>query len=338
MQGRTWAAAETGEELAPLDYPITQKTLALQVAGNRDFFPYHHNGPFTRALGLRDTFVNTTFYQGLFGRYSTDWAGPGAAVRSQRLTMSDQLCAGDRAVVRGAVGRVWTEGGDHLVEIVASVGHERGPTARCTTVLALPPDSLTTIADRELPEPPAPVATDDLPDFARADLGRPLHRDGPYPVSEAQIMYWCEMVRDANPRYALDTTYPGGMIAPPQSLVMWGQPRATQMGLDPQHPDVDLPDQNAWPAPAEHFSFSFRAPDTTELIVQEVVCEFGAALRPGDRVGVTYELTGCSPLKQTKLGPGYFVTGRETYRTKAGAVAGTCTMAMLQYGVRQRVG
>jgi acyl dehydratase len=337
VRRRTWDEIVAGEALAPLEYPITQKTLALQVAGNRDFFPYHHNAPFTRALGIRDTFVNTTFYQGLFGRYATDWSGPDAMVRAQRLQMLDQLCPGDRATVKGAVSRTWTEGAEHLVEIAATVGHERGVTARCTTVLAVGASAGAAVAPRELPEPPAPQVREDAPEFARTDIGRALHRDGPYPVSEAQIMYWCEMVRDANPRYALDTAYPGGMIAPPQSLVMWGQPRATQMGLDPRHPDADLPDQDAWPVPAENFSFSFRAPDTTELIVQEVVCEFGTPLRPGDRVSVTYELTDCSPLKTTRLGPGYFVTGRETYRTGSGAIAGTCTMAMLQYGIRALV-
>jgi hypothetical protein len=337
VQERTWADVQAGEELAPLEYPITHKVLALQVVGNRDFFPYHHNRPFTRALGMRDTFVNTTFYQGLFGRYATDWSGPRAEVRSQRLQMTDQLCVGDRAVVRGAVGRVWSEGPDHLVEIVATVGHERGTTARCTTVLALPAAEGAAVAPRELAEPLAPVPSADLPDFAVAELGRPYHRSGPYPVSEAQIMYWCEMVRDAHPRYALDTPYPGGMIAPPQSLVMWGQSRATQMGLDPRHPDVELPEQDPWPEPAQNFSFSFRAPETTELIVQEVMCDYGTPLRPGDRVSVTYELTDCSALKQTKLGPGYFVTGRETYRNRAGAIVGTCTMAMLQYGIRSLV-
>ena len=251
--------------------------------------------------------------------------------------MIDQLCVGDRATVRASVGRMWTEGVEHLVEVVGTVGHERGTTARCTTVLAVPADTGSAVAPRSLAEPAAPVASPELPDFARADLGRPLHRDGPCPVSEAQIMYWCEMVRDAHPRYALDTTHPGGMIAPPQSLVMWGQSRATQMGLDPGHPDVELPEQEPWPEPVQNFSFSFRAPDTTELIVQEVVCEYGTPLRPGDRVSVTYELTDCSALKQTKLGPGYFVTGRETYRNRAGDIVGTCTMAMLQYGVRERV-
>lgn len=183
---------------------------------------------------------------------------------------------------------------------------------------------------------PAPEPGEDTPEFATADIGRRLEREGPYPVSEAQIMYWCEMVRDGNPLYE-DTDYArgsrhGGVIAPPQSLVIWGQPRATQMGLDPRHPDVDLPDEPAWPAPAKHFSFSFRAPGTTELIGQEVVCEFGPPLRPGDRVSVTYELTDCSPLKTTRLGPGYFVTGRETYRTSTGTIAGYCTMTILQYG------
>jgi acyl dehydratase len=337
VRSKTWADIQVPGDLPVLEFPISWKTLMMQMAGNRDFFPYHHNRDFTQKLGIRDAFVNTTFYQGLFGRFATDWSGPDSDLRSMTLTMLDQLCPGDLAIVQGRAERAWRDGADHLVEISASASNAHTTTATSAIVLAMPYDKATAVARRPLSEPPQATPGISVPAAAQDEIGKQLHRTGPYPVSEAQIMYWCEMVRDANPLYA-DTAYArtgrnGGLIAPPQSLVIWGQPRATQMGIDPLHPDVDLPDQPAWPEAARYVPFSYRAPGATDVIVQHIACEFGTPLSPGDRVSVTYELLDCSPLKKTKLGPGYFVTGREVYRTQRGDIAGYMTMVMLQYGV-----
>jgi len=159
-----------------------------------------------------------------------------------------------------------------------------------------------------------------------------LTRVGAYPVSAAQIMYWCEMVRDANARYRLDA--PGGMMAPEVSLLTWTQNRATQTGVDARFPDVELPDQPAWPEPAAFDrATAFRMPGTTDLIVKGLVARFGQPIRPGDVISATTQLVDCSELKRTRIGWGYFLTFVDVFTNQAGDVVGHVEMTQVQYGV-----
>jgi hypothetical protein len=126
------------------------------------------------------------------------------------------------------------------------------------------------------------------------------------------------------------------MIAPATSLLVWCQGRATQIGVDRQRPDVDLPGQGAWPEAMRVAPFSFRVPGTTEVIVQRLACQFGTPARPGDRITATSELVNCSARKNTKLGPGYFVTGMEVYRNQRDEIIGRVALTLLQYGGKTR--
>ena len=93
---------QEGDELPPLRFPITQKTMVLAVCGTRDLMPYHHNSAYSKSLGNRDMFVNTMFEQALFGRFVTDWLGPESDFRETGLEMVASICPGDtwRAPVR----------------------------------------------------------------------------------------------------------------------------------------------------------------------------------------------------------------------------------------------
>jgi hypothetical protein len=331
---KTWPDVQVGEVLPQLSLPITWKTLALIAAGTRDFMPYHHNSAFTKSVGIRDAFVNTMFNQALFGRFATDWSGPAAYLRSASLRMFDQLCPADTATVSGKVVRSWPdESGEQRVALDLAIRNAMTTTASSTVVLALPSRVGEVLGPRSL-EADGHLSADLelIPHPARELIGVKVPRQGAYPVSEAQIMYWCEMVRDLNPRYALDDPDFPDMIAPPTSLLTWLQNRATQTGIDPKAPDVDVPSEAAWPRPATYTrAATLRMPGTTDVIVQEIKAEFGAALRPGDRVLGTSELLHCSPLKRTRLGQGYFVTFLDVVTNDKGQVAGRVESTQLQY-------
>ncbi|RYG85635.1 MAG: hypothetical protein EON58_22750, partial [Alphaproteobacteria bacterium] len=133
-----WEDVEVGQEIPPLVFSITMKTLMLAAAGNRDFMPYHYHREFAKSIGTRDAFVNTTFNQALFSRFVTDWTGAGADTRSVTLKMKDQLCVGDTAQVTGTVMRKWADGEDMRIELSLDIHNEIGLTASTTTVMALP--------------------------------------------------------------------------------------------------------------------------------------------------------------------------------------------------------
>jgi acyl dehydratase len=338
-----WTDVEEGAPLPPLDFPISLKTLMLEAAGTRDFMPYHHNSAYAKATGSRDAFVNSMFLQGLFARFVSDWSGPASQPVSATLLMVDQLCLGDVARVNGTVIRKWTDGVDSLVEIALTVTNHLGRTANSTTVIAMPTEARTEARPRTL----APASYDDsslderTPAEAREQLGRMTVIEGVYPVSESQIMYLCEMVRDINPLFddgeiARSGRF-GGMVAPPSSLMVWSKDRATQIGVDRYHPDVDLPDQDPWPAPAETPSGGYRMPGVSEVIAQGITLRFGAPIRPGDRLSMASCMWSCSPLKRTKLGLGYFVTFRDVYTNQHGEVVGDVAKTILQYGVPEDV-
>ncbi len=112
-----WAAINEGDQLPGLTFSISMRTLMIDVAGTRDLYPIHHDREFAKRNGARDIFVNTMFYEGLFGRIATDWAGPEAFLRKLRFTMRRPNCLGDTMMSRGWVTRKYGENGQKLLDI-----------------------------------------------------------------------------------------------------------------------------------------------------------------------------------------------------------------------------
>ena len=46
-------------------------------------------------------------------------------------------------------------------------------------------------------------------------------------------------------------------------------------------------------------------------------------------------MVNCSPLKQTRLGPGYFQTNLDTYYNQADEIVGTNLFSLLRYGISE---
>ena len=332
---RDWNDVAEGEEIEGFTLPITIKTLVLAVIGTRDVMPYHHNRDFCHRLGIRDAFVNTAYLQGLLSRCATDWSGPEAVVATMTLTMKDQLCLGDVAVVGGKVLRTWVEGDRHSVEIEVTISTlERPDIASAVIVLDL-------VANGTAPSPriltaaaPTLELGDDMPDELRDRLDERVVRHAPFPVSEAQIAYWCDMVQDAHPAYQNFDGGSGQVQAPAASMSIWNLVRAGQLGVTSSAADLDAPDRPSWPSVIESdWPFEWRAPNAREVIVQRRHAEFGAVVRPGDMIHSTAQLLTCSGRRQTKLGEGYFLSRFEVYQNQRDEVIGTTTMSLFQYGI-----
>ncbi len=114
---RSWDAVREGDEVASVTFPISLRTLMIDVAGTRDLYPIHHDREFAKKNGARDIFVNTMFYEGLFGRIATDWAGPEAFLRKLRFAMKGPNCLGDTIVSRGWVTKKYEAEGQKLVDL-----------------------------------------------------------------------------------------------------------------------------------------------------------------------------------------------------------------------------
>lgn len=335
-----WEDVEVGQVLPRLEFPITVKTLVLAVCGTRDLMPYHHDPAYSKSVGNRDMFVNTMFDQALFGRYVTDWCGPESDFRETTLNMVGSLCPGDLAVVEGRVTEKRESGRDRLVKVEMGVSsRDHGLAATSSATLAMPSRTAGPVQPVTKLEKPAITPHPEMPDFAKAWLGQvgPRAHAG-YPVSEVQILYWCDMVEDANPLY-VDGDYArksrhGGVVAPPMGLITWSMQRAGHQGVDPGAPDCNWPARKPWP-PVEGRPRSIPCPPgARETIAQGSTQQYGKLLRPGDRVYSTTEVVNCSPLKQTRLGPGYFQTNLDTYYNQHDEIVGWNLFALLRYGIK----
>lgn len=126
---RRWDDVHEGDELGPTTMDVTMRRLIMDVSGTRDLYPIHHDREFAKQNGARDIFVNTMFYEGLFGRLATDWAGPEAFLRKLRFSMNAPNCLGDTITSRGWVVRTHVEDGKKLVDLEIHLDNQLGPDA-----------------------------------------------------------------------------------------------------------------------------------------------------------------------------------------------------------------
>lgn len=124
-----WDDVQEGQALTSVTFPLTLRNLMIDVAGTRDLYPIHHDREFAKRNNARDIFVNTMFYEGLFGRIVTDWAGPEAFLRKMRFTMRAPNCPGDTITSRGQVVRKYTNGDERLLDVEVHLDNQLGPDA-----------------------------------------------------------------------------------------------------------------------------------------------------------------------------------------------------------------
>lgn len=135
-------------------------------------------------------------------------------------------------------------------------------------------------------------------------------RNGPYnsfnPVSRVQVWQWCSAMGDRNPLY-LDDDYRSRagfdrVVAPPAMMQMW-----------------TMRDVNFEYAPGTVDSTSPRVFDVLGangfpgIVAVNYDITFHRLLLEGDRAHHYSTIINISPLKQTALGEGYFVTERAEY-------------------------
>lgn len=333
-----WEDINEGDELTTLEFPITVKNLVMAVVGTRDFMPYHHDSEYTKSTGSRDQFVNTMFNQAMFGRFVTDWCGPEADFRSTTLRMIGQVCPGDTAILEGRVGSKRRDGDDYRVELELNSRNHLGTACAATASMALPSRDGGAVKPRLELEKPKIELDPELPDFARDWLGKESEpKPGAYPVSEAQIMYWADMVEDLNPLYE-DSEYArssrhGGIVAPPMGLITWTMDRPGRSGVNREAPDAGAPDRAPWPPRSAVLSEGphFDPPGAKATVATISEQEYGKLLRPGDRVFSSTECVNCSGLKTTRLGKGHFVTVLNNYYNQHEELVGTNLFTLLRY-------
>ena len=133
---RRVSEVKVGEELPPLDVPLTAAIIVGGAIASRDYTPVHHDRAAAQASGMSDVFMNILTTNGYVGRYVTDWAGPDAMIRKVAIKLGAPNLPGDTMKMRGKVAKIDAATGQVEIEVAAK--NAWGDHATGTVVVALP--------------------------------------------------------------------------------------------------------------------------------------------------------------------------------------------------------
>ena len=81
------ADIDVGDEVTPLEIPVTTTMIVAGAIASRDFMPVHHDREYAQAQGAPDIFMNILSDTGYCSRFLTDWAGPDARIRKLAIRL-----------------------------------------------------------------------------------------------------------------------------------------------------------------------------------------------------------------------------------------------------------
>ena len=160
------------------------------------------------------------------------------------------------------------------------------------------------------------MADEDLRAALDAFVGRPVgsgaKQVAPDPVNQPMIRHWAAAFEDANPVYvdpeAAAASRHGQIVAPPLMLQTWTMATPTLTGIGERG---GSPVENVDTGPTAITTLD--AAGFTATLASNSEFEIVRYLRIGDVVSGTTLLDSVSAQKQTRIGPGYFITWATTY-------------------------
>ena len=125
---------QVGDELPPLEVPLTRTLIVATAIASRDYQDVHHDPTLAVERGSSDIFMNILSTNGFVGRFVTDWAGPDATIRKVAIRLGAPNHPGDTMVLTGSV----TAKRDGVVEVAVRGANRRGDHVTGTVEVALP--------------------------------------------------------------------------------------------------------------------------------------------------------------------------------------------------------
>ncbi|MBM3674957.1 MAG: MaoC family dehydratase [Actinobacteria bacterium] len=171
-----------------------------------------------------------------------------------------------------------------------------------------------------------------LDEQLQALVGRPIGEGGPAhapdPVNQPMIRHWAAAFEDANPVYtdpvAAAASRHSGIVAPPMMLQTWimATPKIT-----------GIAERGGSPVEGGRVKVLALLSDAgfVGTLASNSEFEIVRYLRLGDEVSAETVLESVSPEKQTRLGPGHFVTWVTTYTDACGEVLGRQRFRILKF-------
>jgi hypothetical protein len=163
----------------------------------------------------------------------------------------------------------------------------------------------------------------------RAQIGKPVGAPSvaPDPVNQPMIRHWAAALEDHNPVYT-DPAFAaasrfGGIVAPPLMLQTWTMATPKISGIAERGGAPVEGSKNPL-TPLDEAGFIATLATNSEF-------EIVRYLHLGEVITSTMVIESVSDLKQTRLGPGYFITWVTTYRDEQNEVVGRQMFRILKF-------
>jgi MaoC dehydratase-like protein len=162
-------------------------------------------------------------------------------------------------------------------------------------------------------------------------IGKPVGPSlsvAPDPVNQPMIRHWTTAFDDHNPVYtdpqAATASRFGQIVAPPLMLQTWTLPTPQLTGIA-ERGGAPVESQGEGPVSVlDDAGFVGTLASNSEF-------EFERYLHLGEIVSATTDIESISDEKETRLGPGYFVTWVTTYVGESGEIVGRQRFRILKF-------
>lgn len=133
-----WADISVGDEVTPLEIPLTTTMIVAGAIASRDFMPVHHDVAYAKQQGSPNLFMNILTSNGYCVRFLTDWAGPEAMVTKLSIRLGVPSFPDDPLRFTGHVtGKKEGSDGENFVEVSFQAANSLGNHVSGTAVLSL---------------------------------------------------------------------------------------------------------------------------------------------------------------------------------------------------------
>jgi acyl dehydratase len=138
-----WRDIKVGDEVTPLEIPVTATVIVAGAIASRDFMPVHHDPEFAKKQGSPNMFMNILTTNGLCVRFLTAWAGPEAMVTKLAIRLGVPAFPNDPLRFTGSVtGKSEGADGEGLVDIAFRGTNSLGDHVSGTATISLLEDRI----------------------------------------------------------------------------------------------------------------------------------------------------------------------------------------------------
>ncbi|WP_046317613.1 MaoC family dehydratase [Mycobacterium sp. UM_Kg1] len=130
-------AIHIGDEVTPMDVPVTATLIVAGAIASRDYMPVHHDREFATRQGSPDIFLNILTTNGLCVKFLHDWAGPEAMVKKLSIRLGVPTFPNDVLHFTGTVTGKSVGDGEGLIEVSLKGVNRLGDHVSGTAVLSL---------------------------------------------------------------------------------------------------------------------------------------------------------------------------------------------------------